>query len=141
MSREIAEFEKLSHEVTATEKILHDSLFSEGSNIEVLLCYLEDKPLAYAVFFHNFSTFLGKKGIYLEDIYVKPEYRSYGIGGALLKHIARLAVERNCGRMEWAVLNWNEKAINFYKKIGAVPMDEWTIFRLTEEKLKTFAGS
>lgn len=136
----IAEYEKLLHEVVATEARLEESLFSERANTEVLLCYLNETPVAYAVFFHNFSTFVGKKGIYLEDIFVYPEYRHKGIGKKLLRHIAQLAVERNCGRMEWAVLNWNQPAIDFYKSIGAIPLDEWTLFRLDEEHLKIFAG-
>jgi len=135
----IAEYEKLLHEVEATEEKLRESLFSANANTEALLCYLGDVPVAYAVYFHNFSTFVGKKGIYLEDIFVYPEYRKKGIGKLLLKHIAQIAVEGNCGRMEWAVLNWNQPAIEFYKSIGAVPLDEWSIFRLTESALKNFA--
>ncbi len=134
----IAEYEKLLHEVEADEARLRESLFSEKANTEVLLCYLNDVPVAYAVYFHNFSTFVGKKGIYLEDIFVYPEYRGKGIGKKLLKHIAKIAVERSCGRMEWAVLNWNQPAIDFYKSIGAVPLEEWSIFRLTEPALKKF---
>lgn len=135
----IAEYEKLLHEVEATEEKLRESLFSEKANTEVLLCYLGEIPVAYAVYFHNFSTFVGKKGIYLEDIFVYPEYRGKGIGKKLLKHIAQIAVERNCGRMEWAVLNWNKPAIDFYKSIGAIPLGEWSIFRLTEPALKKFS--
>jgi GNAT superfamily N-acetyltransferase len=134
----IAEYEKLLHEVEANEEKLRESLFSQNANTEVLLCYFGDVPVAYAVYFHNFSTFVGKKGIYLEDIFVYPEYRGKGIGKKLLKYIAQIAVERNCGRMEWAVLNWNKPAIEFYKSIGAKPMDEWSIFRLTEPALKKF---
>ena len=137
----IAEYEKLLHEVEATDERLRESLFSKNANTEVLLCYLDDVPVAYAVYFHNFSTFVGKKGLYLEDIFVYPEYRKKGIGQLLLKRIARTAVERNCGRMEWAVLNWNQPAIDFYKSIGAVPLDEWTLFRLGESALKKFADS
>jgi GNAT superfamily N-acetyltransferase len=137
----IAEYEKLLHEVEATEEKLHESLFSENANTEVLLCYLNEVPAAYAVYFHNFSTFVGKKGIYLEDIFVYPEYRKMGIGKKLLKHIAQIAVERNCGRMEWAVLDWNQPAIEFYKSIGAKPLNEWTLFRLTEDALKKFANN
>ena len=137
----IAEYEKLLHEVEATDERLRESLFSKNANTEVLLCYLDDVPVAYAVYFHNFSTFVGKKGLYLEDIFVYPEYRKKGIGKLLLKRIARTAVERNCGRMEWAVLNWNQPAIDFYKSIGAVPLDEWTLFRLGESALKKFADS
>jgi len=138
--KSIAEYEKLLHEVEATEESLRESLFSKNSTTEVLLCFGGDTPVAYAVFFHNFSTFVGKKGIYLEDIFVYPEFRKKGIGKKLLRHIAQLAVERNCGRMEWAVLNWNQPAIDFYKSIGAFPLDEWTLFRLTEDALKNFAN-
>lgn len=134
--KEIADYEKLSHEVVATEETLHKSLFGKNANTEVIIAYYENKPAGYAVFFHNFSTFIGKNGLYLEDIYVKPELRGEGIGGKIFNHLVKLAVERNCGRMEWSVLNWNTPAINFYKKLGAEPMEEWTVYRLTEEKLK-----
>jgi len=134
--KEIADYEKLSHEVVATEETLHKSLFGKNANTEVIITYYENKPAGYAVFFHNFSTFIGKNGLYLEDIYVKPELRGEGIGGKIFNHLVKLAVERNCGRMEWSVLNWNTPAINFYKKLGAEPMEEWTVYRLTEEKLK-----
>lgn len=139
--KEIAEYEKLSHEVVATEETLNNSLFGENANTEVIIGYYDDKPAGYAVFFHNFSTFIGKSGIYLEDIYVKPELRGKGIGKKLFLHLVKLAVERNCGRMEWSVLNWNSPAINFYQKLGAKAMDEWTVFRLTEDKLNKLAES
>lgn len=134
--KEIAEYEKLSDEVIATEESLRQSLFSNNPNAEVIFAYLDNIPIAYAVYFYNFSTFLGKKGLYLEDIFVKPEFRSNGIGKKLFLYLVELAVKNNCGRFEWAVLNWNESAIQFYKKFGAEPLTEWTTFRLTENKMK-----
>jgi GNAT superfamily N-acetyltransferase len=133
--KELAEYERLSHEVVATEEILEETLFGERHYAEVILARLGNKPVGYALFFHSFSTFLGRPGIYLEDIYVKPEHRGSGIGTTLLSHLARLGAERKCGRMEWAVLNWNEPSIGFYKSLGARPMDEWTVFRLTGDHL------
>ena len=137
--KELAEYEHLSHEVCATEQILTDSLFGRNSVTEVILAYYNNQPVGFALFFHNFSTFLGRKGIYLEDIYVKPEYRRKEIGKALLTYIAKIAKERNCGRLEWAVLNWNKPAIKFFKSLGAIPMNEWTTFRLTGESLTKLA--
>lgn len=133
--REIAEFENLSHQVTADITTLEQELFSERPSAEVLLLFVDEKPAAYAVYFHNFSTFLGKKGLYLEDIYVKPEYRQHGFGRQLFKHIVQIAVERKCGRMEWAVLDWNTPAIDFYKRAGALVLDEWKTCRLTGDAL------
>jgi GNAT superfamily N-acetyltransferase len=121
--KELAEYERLSHEVVATEEMLRDSLFGERRVAEVILGYLRDDPAGFALFFHNFSTFLGKPGIYLEDLYVKPEFRGAGVGRALLVYLAKLARERGCGRLEWWVLDWNEPAIRFYKALGAVPME------------------
>ncbi len=137
--KELAEYERLSHEVVATKEELCDSLFGERRVAEVLLGYLGDDPAGFALFFHNFSTFLGRPGIYLEDLYVRPEHRRSGVGRALLTHIAQLAKERNCGRLEWSVLDWNEPAIGFYKKLGAVPMSDWTAFRVTGESLDKLA--
>lgn len=139
--KDIADYEKLPHEVTATEQQLRDSVFSASSNIEVYFALQNGEAVAYAVIFYNFSSFLGKQGMYLEDLFVKPEHRGTGLGKYLLRFLARRAVEKNCGRMEWSVLDWNEPAIGFYKRIGAVPMDEWTVFRLTEKALHTFAES
>lgn len=136
--KEIAEYEKLSNEVIATEEILKESLFGKRQYAEVLIAEHNGEPAGQALFFHNFSTFIGKPGIYLEDLYVRPQYRSKGIGKALLVSLIKLAKERNCGRVEWTVLNWNEPAINFYKSMGAAAMDEWTIFRMTEDKIKNF---
>jgi GNAT superfamily N-acetyltransferase len=137
--RKLAEYEKLSHSVTATEDSLRRSLFGERPAAEAILAYWNDQPAGFAVFFHNFSTFLGRPGLYLEDLYVDPEYRGRGIGKALLLHLVRLARERGCGRMEWAVLDWNRPAIEFYKKLGAVALDEWTTYRLTSGALELLA--
>lgn len=137
--RELAEYERLSHEVVATEGLLRESLFGERRGAEVLIACCKGAPAGFALFFHSFSTFLGRPGIYLEDLYVKPKFRGRGIGRALLTHLARLAKERGCGRLEWSVLDWNEPAIKLYKSIGAVPMDEWTVYRVTGEALETLA--
>ena len=137
--RELAAYERLSHEVVATEGLLRESLFGERRGAEVLIACCKGAPAGFALFFHSFSTFLGRPGIYLEDLYLKPEFRGRGIGRALLAHLARLAKERGCGRLEWSVLDWNEPAIKLYKSIGAVPMDEWTVYRLTGEALETLA--
>lgn len=136
---ELAEFEKLLHEVEATEDILRKNIF-ERHSAEVVLAEVDGTPVGFALFFHNFSTFIGKPGIYLEDLYVKPEHRGKGYGKRLLIHLAKLAKERDCGRFEWAVLNWNEKAISFYKSIGAKPMNEWKVYRLAGEDLENAAS-
>jgi GNAT superfamily N-acetyltransferase len=138
--RQLAEYERLSHEAVMTEESVRHSLFGPHPFAEVLLGYFEDKPVAFAVFFHNFSTFLGRPGMYLEDLFVIPEMRGKGFGRAMLVELARIARERNCGRFEWAVLNWNEPAIQFYKKLGAVPMRDWTIFRMSGDALDRLAG-
>ena len=132
--REIAEYEKLLHEVAATEGELKENLFGKKKYAEVLIAEFENEPAGQALFFHNFSTFLGRPGIYLEDLFVRSKFRNKGIGKALLLELIRLAKKRNCGRVEWCVLDWNESAISFYKKLGAVPMDGWSIFRVTEDK-------
>ena len=137
---ELAYYERLSHEVSVTEELLTDSLFGERRVAEALLGYLEDDPAGFALFFHNFSTFLGKPGIYLEDLYVRPEYRGAGVGRALLVRLAKLARERGCGRLEWSVLDWNEPAIGFYKSIGASPVSGWTVYRVSGEALEVLAG-
>lgn len=136
--RALAEYERLSHEVVATEDLLRETLFGERRTAEALLGYLDGEPVAFALFFHNFSTFLGRPGIYLEDLFVKPAARGCGVGRAMLTHLVRLAQQRKCGRVEWSVLDWNEPAINFYRSLGAVPKAEWTIFRLTGEALDRF---
>ncbi|MEW6638452.1 MAG: GNAT family N-acetyltransferase [Actinomycetota bacterium] len=138
--RELADYERLSHEVVATEEILRESLFGERRVAEVALAHLGTKPAGFALFFHNFSTFLGRPGLYLEDLYVRPEFRGEGVGKALLTHLARLATERGCGRLEWWVLDWNEPAIRFYRRLGAVPMDDWTVYRLSGDALKALAA-
>jgi GNAT superfamily N-acetyltransferase len=135
----LAEYEKLAHECIATETILHEQLFGERPGAEVIIAYLAGEPVGFALFFHNFSTFLGRRGIYLEDLFVKPAVRGHGVGRALLGHLARLAVARGCGRLEWAVLNWNEPAIKFYQRLGAKPMDEWTVYRVMGEALNKLA--
>jgi GNAT superfamily N-acetyltransferase len=138
--RQLAEYERLLHEAVMTEETLRESLFGSRPGAEVLLAYHDDKPVGFAVFFHNFSTFMGKRGLYLEDLFVIPEMRGKGFGRALLVRLAKIARDRNCGRFEWAVLDWNKPSIEFYKKLGAVPMDEWTIFRVTGDALKRLAG-
>lgn len=137
--KELAEYEKLAHEVMATEDILRETLFGDKAHAEVIIAYQNTNPIGFALFFHNFSTFLGKPGIYLEDLYVRPEMRGAGIGQQLLSFLAKLAKERNCGRLEWWVLDWNEPAINFYKRIGAIPMNEWTVYRVTGQALDDLA--
>jgi GNAT superfamily N-acetyltransferase len=138
--KELAEYERLSHEVVATEEALRDSLFGERRVAEALLGYLGDDPAGFALFFHTFSTFLGKPGIYLEDLYVRPEFRGAGVGRALLVHLAGLAKERDCGRLEWSVLDWNEPAIGFYKGIGASPVSGWSVYRVAGEALEVLAA-
>lgn len=136
----LADYERLSHEVLATEQSLKDTLFGKNPGAEVLIAFEANEPAGFALFFHNYSTFLGQKGLYLEDLFVSPDRRGCGIGKALLVRLARLAIERNCGRLEWAVLDWNEPAINFYKSLQAKPMDEWTTFRVTGSALKELAN-
>jgi len=131
----LAEYERLSHEVVATEDDLERYLFGRERVAEVLIGYEGKLPVGFALFFHNFSTFLGKPGIYLEDLFVLEEHRSKGYGKKLLARLAALALERNCGRLEWAVLDWNEPSIEFYKSLGARMMDEWVVNRITGEKL------
>jgi len=138
--RELAEYERLSHEVVATEEALRNSLFGERRFAEVLLDYRGGRLAGFALFFHTFSTFLGKPGIYLEDLYVRPEFRGAGVGRALLVHLAKLARERGCGRLEWSVLDWNEPAIGFYRGIGASPVSGWTVYRVSGEALEELAG-
>ncbi len=138
--KELAEYERLSHQVVATEELLHRFLFGEHPAAEVLIGEYQGKPVGFALFFHNFSTFLGRPGIYLEDLYVRPAVRGKGFGKALLARLASLAEERNCGRLEWAVLDWNQPAIDFYKSLGAAPMFDWRIFRLTGEALRDLAA-
>jgi len=135
----LAVYEKLEHMVVADEAKLAKTLFGERPVAEVRIAEWQNKPAGFALFFHNYSTFLGRPGIYLEDLFVLPEYRGNGIGKALLIHLAQLAVQRDCGRLEWSVLDWNTPAIEFYKALGAVPMDEWTTYRVTGEALPALA--
>lgn len=138
--RELAEYEKLAHEVVATETDLRRSLFGERPAAECLIAESGGKPAGFALFFHNFSTFLGKPGLYLEDLYVKPELRGQGVGRKLLAHLARLAISRGCGRFEWAVLDWNEPAIRFYQSLGARMLQDWRINRVTGDALAKLAA-
>jgi len=137
--KEFAEYVRLSHEVAATEETLRETLFGSKRYAEVVIARLDDRPVGFAIFFHNFSTFLGKPGLYLEDLFVLPEFRGKGIGKALLIYLARLAVERGCGRFEWSVLDWNESASEFYKRLGAIPLEDVTVFRLAGKSLKKLA--
>src|SRR5262249_15965245 len=139
--RQLAEYERLSHEAVMTKGSVGESLFGARPYAEVLLAYADDKPVGFAVFFHNFSTFIGRPGLYLEDLFVIPEMRGRGFGRAMLIELAKIARERKCGRFEWAVLDWNEPAIQFYKSLGAVPMNEWTIFRVTGDALDRLANA
>ena len=133
--RELAEYERAPNDVKATEEQLREVLFGEKPAAQVLLAFENEEAVGFAVYFFNFSTWLGRAGLYLEDLFVRPELRGKGYGRALLVRLAQIAQERGCGRMEWAVLDWNEPAIQFYKKLGAKPMDEWTVFRLTREEI------
>ena len=135
----LAVYERCADEVVADETTLYHSLFVEKS-AEVVFAEEDGVVIGFALFFHNFSTFVGRKGLYLEDLFIIPEKRGLGYGKALLNHLAKIAVERHCGRMEWICLDWNESALKVYRSIGAIPMDEWTVQRLDEEALKRFAG-
>jgi len=139
--RELAGYEKLSHEVVATEDSLSEWLFGDRPVAEVLVAEHGGEAAGFALFFHNFSTFLGKPGIYLEDLYVRPRFRRSGIGKSMLAHLARLARERGCGRLEWSVLDWNEPSIRFYESLGAVAMDGWTVHRMAGEALDRLADA
>ncbi len=137
--RELAAYEKLSHEVVATDAHIHRTLFCEAPKAFALIAEDEGEPVGFALYFFNYSTFLGRHGLYLEDLYVRESARGKGTGKALLAALARVAVENDCGRMEWSVLDWNGPSIAFYKSLGAVPMDEWTVYRLTGASLETLA--
>jgi GNAT superfamily N-acetyltransferase len=138
--RKLADYERLSHQVVADEKLLADSLFGRRRTAEVAIGYYKRAPVGFVLFFHNYSTFLGRSGIYIEDLFVDEEFRRRGFGGALLRHVAKIAAQRNCGRLEWSVLDWNEPAIQFYRNLGAQPMSEWTVFRVTGENLTKLGG-
>ncbi|HMB80837.1 MAG TPA: GNAT family N-acetyltransferase [Vicinamibacterales bacterium] len=137
----LSEYEKLAHEVTATEAGLRETLFGARPAAEVIIAYAGDTPAGFALFFPNYSTFLGKPGLYLEDLFVLPEWRGHGLGLALMRHLAKTAVERGCGRFEWSVLDWNEPAIGFYKSLGATLMDGWSIVRVTGDALEKLGGA
>jgi GNAT superfamily N-acetyltransferase len=139
--RELADYEKLAHEVTATEERLRDTLFGTPPAAHVIIAERDERPAGFALYFFNFSTFLAKPGIYLEDLFVKPEFRGHGIGKALLLHLAQIANARGCGRVEWSVLDWNEPAKGFYRSLGAVEMSDWRVNRLTGPALAQYAAN
>jgi GNAT superfamily N-acetyltransferase len=141
MIRELADFERLLHEVRITEDDLRQHLFCARPYAEAALLWVGPEPVGFALWFHNYSTFAGRPGLYLEDLFIRPAHRGHGYGEAVLKHLARLAVERGCARFEWAVLDWNEKAIGFYRKLGAVSMNDWTIQRVSGDALAALAGA
>lgn len=136
--KELATYENMLDEVVATEEMLLESIF-ERKMAEVIIAEYKNKPAAFALYFHNYSTFLGKPGIYLEDLYVKPDLRGKGIGKVMLSYLAKLCIERKCGRLEWSCLDWNQPSIAFYKQMGAVPMDEWTVYRINDDLLDELA--
>jgi GNAT superfamily N-acetyltransferase len=136
----LAEYERLPHEVVATEERLRESLFGARPDAEVVIAWAGEEAAGFALFFHNYSTFLGRRGLALEDLFVRPRWRGQGLGRRLLAHLAALAVERGCGRFEWSVLDWNEGAIRFYRSVGAVPMADWTTYRLTGAPLEALAA-
>lgn len=138
--RGLAEYEHLEHLVTASEASLREALFGPQPGAEVSLAFAGETPVGFTVYFHTFSTFLGKRGLWLEDIFVKPEYRRHGYGRALLLHVARIAHQRGCGRFEWSALDWNTPAIDFYNGLGAIALDDWTIFRVTGDALERLAA-
>lgn len=137
--RELAEYEELGHECHITEETLRASLFIDRPHAEALLALVDEVPIGFCLFFQNYSTFLGKPGLYLEDLYVRPEHRNFGYGKLILARLASIAIERGCGRFEWAVLDWNEPSIAFYRKIGAKPVSGWTIQRVTGDELENLA--
>ena len=135
--KDLARYEKLENEVIATEELIEEWLFDK-EKAEVIFAVVDHKKIGFALFFHNFSTFLGRAGLYLEDLYIMPEYRGHGYGKAMIKELARIAVERGCGRMEWWCLDWNQSSIDFYLSLGAKPMDEWTVYRLTDDDFERY---
>ncbi|SEJ50604.1 GNAT family N-acetyltransferase [Paraburkholderia diazotrophica] len=141
LMRELAEFEKLTHLFIATVEGVHDALFGARPSAEALVAERAGKIIGYALFFHNYSTFLGRRGLYLEDLYVQPAERGTGLGSKMLRHLAALAVERQCGRFEWSVLDWNQPAIDFYQKMGATVLPDWRIVRVTGDALDQLAAS
>ena len=139
--KDLARYEKAEHEVTAEISDIQESIFGPASTVESVICYLDGEPIGFAVYFYNFSTWLGKNGLYLEDLYISPQHRNYGAGKELLKYLARKAVSNNCGRFEWSVLDWNEPAIKFYEAIGAKQKSEWVGYQLSGEALMKFSDS
>ena len=139
--RQLAVYEKLEHAVTASQDDFRQALFGTERNTHALMAFADDAAIGFALYFHTFSTFLGKRGIYLEDLYVEPEYRGRGIGRALLKRLAIIAKKQQCGRMEWSVLTWNQPSIDFYHRLGAITLDEWRIFRLQGDALERLADA
>jgi GNAT superfamily N-acetyltransferase len=137
--RQLAEYEKLGDDVVSSEEDFRRALFGPQRNVEALLAFADNSPVGFALYFYNFSTFLGKRGIYLEDLFVEPEYRGQGIGQALLRRLARIAKDEDCGRVEWSVLTWNQPSIDFYHRLGAVTLEDWRTFRLTGEALQRLA--
>ena len=137
---QLAKYEKLFDEVTTTPIQLKETLFGKNSNTETLIAYMDERPVGFALYFFNYSTFKGKRGLYLEDLFVIPEMRGNGIGKQLLKQLAIISLENDCARFEWSVLDWNTPSIEFYKSLGAVPMDEWTVYRLDEKGIKNLAN-
>lgn len=138
---ELAIYEKAENEVIATKSDIENSLFGSDSTTNAVICNIDNEPIGFAVYFYNYSTWLGKRGLYLEDLYISPKYRRAGAGKALLKHLAQIAISKNCGRFEWSVLDWNEPAIRFYQSIGARSQDEWVAYRLTGKALEELAAS
>jgi GNAT superfamily N-acetyltransferase len=138
--RELAEYEQLTHEAVVTEAALRETLFGPRPSAEVLIAEFGNEVAGFALYFHNYSTFVGKPGLYVEDVFVRAQFRGRGLGTAFFRRMARIAVDRGCGRMEWAVLDWNEPALNFYRKIGAVPMSDWTVHRLVGDGLLRLAS-
>ena len=136
--RGLAQYEKMENEVVATEELLEEWIFDK-QKAEVIFAIVDEKEIGFALFFHNFSTFLGRAGIYLEDLYVQPQYRGQGYGKAILKQLAKIAVERGCGRLEWWCLDWNQSSIDFYLSLGAEPMEDWTVYRIAGETLQSMA--
>jgi GNAT superfamily N-acetyltransferase len=138
--KKLADYERLAHEVVATEESLRETLFNSRKTAEVAIGYFQNKPIGLVLFFHNYSTFLSRPGLYIEDLFIDESYRRRGFGAALLRYVARLAIERNCGRVEWSVLDWNKPAVDFYTRLGAVPLSDWTVFRVTGQNLVNLAA-
>ena len=138
--RELAEYERLAHEVRGSEALLREEMFGERPVVEAIIARVGGAPAGWALYFHNFSTFLTRRGLYLEDLYVRPQFRGHGIGRGLLAELARIAVDRECGRLEWWVLDWNEDAIRFYRSLGAVAMNQWTVYRVAGPSLGKLAA-